>query len=332
MPVSKNAAFRYRIIDSCLRNPRHRFPSIENIQKTVTDALDLDSYISLSSLHKDLKAMREHYKAPILYNKAQGGYYYDDDNFSINAFPLTIDEITALDLSVSFLKQIKYSGFFTEFESAIEKIISGFRISKIEGFEKRRFLETEEPTADTGIRWLETLYRATVMREAVTVQYRKFNSPEARNHTVSPYLLREYRNRWYVTGHTALTDGLVTLALDRILDIRTSEERFVETPSFDQEAFVWHAFGVTTYPDATPAKVQLLIAPSQRGYIESKPIHKSQTMREDPEGVIVEMECYMTPELEMFILSLGEHVKVRGPIELSERVKRRIEAMKYLYL
>lgn len=332
MPLTKNAAFRYRVIDSCLRNPRRRYPTIEDIQKTVTEAMDLDNIISLSSLHKDLRFMRQHFKAPISFDKARRGYFYEDPHFSINAFPLTHDEVTALDLSISFLKQIKYSGFYSEFESAVEKIISGFRISKIGGYGRKRILHTEEPTADTGIRWLEHIYGPIITRTALDIDYRKFGSTDTKRHVLSPYLLREYRNRWYVTGHTSLTDGLVTLALDRIQDLSPSEEGFVETPSFDQDAFVKHAFGVTTYPEAIPSRVHLLIDRGQSGYFKSKPIHASQTMRDDPRGIIIELECYTTPELEMLILSLGEHVRVLGPVELAERVKNRIEAMKYLYL
>lgn len=75
MPDSKNAAFRYRIIDSCLRSTRNRFPSIEDLQQNVTDALNLSSYISTSSLNKDMKAMRDFFKAPIKYHKLEKGYY-----------------------------------------------------------------------------------------------------------------------------------------------------------------------------------------------------------------------------------------------------------------
>jgi len=331
MPVNKNAAFRYRIIDSCLRNRRKKYPSIEDIQDAVMDALNLDKPISVSSINKDLKAMRDHYKAPIKYDSFRKGYYYDDEHFSINAFPLTTDEISALDLSISFLKQIKYSGFFNQFESAIEKIISGFRISKIPGFENRKLIETEEPTADTGIKWLEALYEAIIIKQVQEIGYKKFNSAETKTHVFSPYVLREYRNRCYVTGHSELSDAIVTLALDRIDKINSSKEKFKETEEFDENRYFRSAFGVTVYSNTEPSRVQLLFHQEQAGYIISKPLHSSQKVVEDPRGFIVEMECYVTPELEMTILSYGENVKVLGPVELVERINKRIDAMSYLY-
>ena len=331
MPVNKNAAFRYRVIDSCLRNPRRKYPTIEDIQEAVSDALNMDTLISISSLNKDMKAMRDHYKAPIKYDNFRRGYYYDDEHFSINSFPLTADEISALDLSISFLKQIKYSGFFQQFESAIEKIISGFRISKIPGFENRKLIETEEPTADTGIKWLENIYEAIVMKKVKEIEYRRFNSPDSKIHVLSPYVLREYRNRWYVTGHSELPDDVVTLALDRIDIIKDIERKFVETPDFDEHRYFTYAFGATVYPNTDPSRVQLLFQNEITGYILSKPLHSSQKVIEDPRGFIVELECYITPELEMTILSYGENVKVLCPVDLVDRIDKRIQAMSYLY-
>jgi hypothetical protein len=53
MPVTKNAAFRHRIIDCCLRNTLRPYPNIEQLQDQVTDALNLENRISRSSIDKD---------------------------------------------------------------------------------------------------------------------------------------------------------------------------------------------------------------------------------------------------------------------------------------
>jgi predicted DNA-binding transcriptional regulator YafY len=331
MPLNKNAAFRYRAIDKCLRNPRKSYPSIEDLQEYVSEKLDLEAGISTSSLNKDIREMKDKFNAPIKFNKDRKGYYYDDPNFSIESFPLTEEEIGALDISISFLKQIKFSGFFEQFESAIEKIISGFRISKIKGYENKKFIETEEPTADTGIHWLEKLYEAILMRNAVDVGYQKFNSGESKQHLLSPYVIREYRNRWYVTGHSNRAEGVVTLALDRIQTIQHSKSNYILLPNFDPDVFFKHAFGVTTYADAHPSKVQLLFRSEQRGYLESKPVHATQKIHDHPDGFIVELECYLTPELEMYVLSQGEMAQVLAPETLHTRIQERVQAMAKLY-
>ena len=115
MPINKNAAFRYRIIDACLRNSMRKYPTIEVLKEIIMEAMNIES-LSDSQINKDIRAMKDIYNAPIENHKIYGGYYYTEDDFSINSFPLTQDEIRVLDLSTSILKQIKYSGYFQQFE------------------------------------------------------------------------------------------------------------------------------------------------------------------------------------------------------------------------
>jgi len=333
MPVSKNAAFRYRIIDSCLRNPRKRYPTIRDMQELISEALDLDSVISESSIHKDLKSMRDFYKAPISYHPLYKGYYYQDDNFSINSFPLTSEEIQVLDLSSSFLRQIKYSGFFQQFETAIDKLISGFRLSRIPGHEQSRFIATEEPITDIGTNWLEIIYESILYKQVIKIIYKRFNSQETKDHFMSSYVLKEYRNRWYVVGYSDLAEAVITLALDRIHSIEMiANKKFYKT-DFNEDEYFKYSFGVTVYPNALPEKVRLLFAPQVVGYIITKPLHHTQELiSETSEGTAIQITFHLTPELEMTLLSYGENVKVLHPDQLLNKVKSRIEAMAQVYL
>ena len=326
MPITKNAAFRYRIIDACLRNRRKPYPSIETLQEVVSEGLNMDKPISQSSLNKDLKAMRDFYKAPLRFDKYRKGYYYEEPQFSINSFPLTEEEVRILDLSSSFLKQIKFSGYFTQFESVIEKLISGFRLSKIPGYENRPLIETEEPLSDTGVRWLETTYSAIIYKETLTVSYKRFNSEEIKIHVFSPYLLREYRNRWYMVGYSEKAEAILTLALDRVEHIELSGQPYHTSEGFNEQDYFKYSFGVTVYANDEPKIVELLFQPSVAGYLLTKPLHASQKTSTTDEGLLVQLECYLTPELEMTVLSYGETVKVIGPAVLRERIHARIES------
>ena len=327
MPISKNAGFRYRIIDTCLRNKKLLYPNIEYLQERISDALNLDSTISESSINKDLKSMRDHYKAPIKYHKEYKGYYYDDPDFSINSFPLTADEIRVLDLSVSFLKQIKFSGFFHQFESTIEKLISGFRISKIDGFEKFNILQTEEPLADLGTLWINSIYESIIYKQVIEIGYKRYNSIHINSHLFSPYLIKEYRNRWYTIGYSELSKTLLTLALDRIDTIKLSKNKYLIDPDFNGDEYFNYAFGITTYLDTAPEIVKLHLDDFVASYAISKPLHHSQHVEHTENGIDLTMECYLTPELEMAILGYGEYVKVLAPDKLKERINKRIKKM-----
>lgn len=329
MPVNKSAMVRYRIIDGCLKNSMHRYPSIEYIRDKISDKLGTE--ISVSMLHKDLAAMRTEFNAPIANDKQHGGYYYTDENFSIQAIPLTKEEIAALDYSTALLQQIKGSKMFQQFENAINKLIEGYRISKITGEETTRFLQIEEPLRQTDSQWLETILEAIVHRNVLNIEYHPFGR-EHKEHLVSPYLLKEYHNRWYLIGHSERAKNILVMALDRIKQIQASDTAYVFATDFKPEDFFRYSFGITQRHDEEPQQVVLSFTPQQAQYILTQPLHHSQqVIKETNDEIQVAYLVYVSHELIMTILSYGANVKVLKPISLRNQVKAIIKEMSKQY-
>jgi predicted DNA-binding transcriptional regulator YafY len=99
MPLNKNALLRFRIIDACLTNRQRPYPTMEQVIEKIE--AQLGQSISDSLFTKDLQQMKTIYGAPIKYNRFHKGYYYDQEGFSIREFPLTHEEIEALDYSTA---------------------------------------------------------------------------------------------------------------------------------------------------------------------------------------------------------------------------------------
>ena len=209
MPANKSALLRYRIIDSCLTNPMRKYPSMEYIIQKVEE--QLNTTLSNSMFTKDIENMRILYSAPIQYMRAKKGYCYTEADFSISSFPLSYAEIEALDFSTALLQQLKHTRLFHHFETAINKVIEGYRISKIMGKSETEFLQVEEPVKTEGGHWLEPLLQSITHQKCLNIVYHSFGKNE-KNHIFSVYLLKEYRNRWYVVGHSATANNILILA------------------------------------------------------------------------------------------------------------------------
>lgn len=319
---------RYRIIDGCLRNSMHRYPTIEYLQEKINDA----GYdVSVSMLHKDLGAMKREFNAPIEHDRQKGGYYYTDEHFSIQGIPLTADEIAALDYSTALLQQIKGSKMFQQFENAINKLIEGYRISKITGEETTRFLQIEEPLRQTDSQWLEPILHAIVNKTALRISYHPFGREE-KEHLISPYLLKEYHNRWYLVGYSERANNILVMALDRVQKIEETKDLYVYPASFNPEDFFRYSFGITQIHGEEPERVVLSFTPHQAQYILSQPLHHSQKMiKENQNEIQVEYLVYLSHELTMSILSYGANVKVLVPEILKNKILNEINLMSKQY-
>lgn len=319
MPANKNALLRYRIIDSCLTNTRRPYPTLENIRQKIEEQLD-DS-LSTSMLNKDLAEMKRIYNAPIQYCRTRKGYFYAEPEFSIKEFPLTHREIEALDFSTALLSQLKGTRLLEQYENAINKVIEGYRISKVLGKSEKHLLQTEEPVKTKGAGWIEEVLQAIIHKDVLCITYQPFDREE-KVHRLSPYLLKEYRNRWYVIGHSDRIGKVLVMALDRIKAVEKSKATFITDPNFQPEEFFRYSFGITQVQDAAPQRVVLSFTPYQAPYILSQPLHHSQKLLlQSAEEVQVELTVYLTAELVMTVLGYGDQVRVLAPEELKNRIK-----------
>ena len=329
MPANKSALLRYRIIDSCLTNGLRKYPTMKFIIKKIEE--QLETTLSNSMFTKDIENMRIIYSAPIEYIRKQKGYCYTEPDFSISTFPLSHDEIEALDFSTALLQQLKHTRLFHHFENAINKVIEGYRISKILGKSETQFLQVEEPVKTEGSQWLEPLLQSITQKECLQVVYQGYGKDE-KVHTFSAYLLKEYRNRWYAAGYSTSAENILILALDRIKNIEPSKEKYLVNDSFSPADFFKYSFGITQVHDAKAEQVDLLFTPYQSAYILSQPLHHSQqTIANDKNGLHIRLTVYITMELIMSILSYAAQVKLLGPKNLVKQIGEEVKEMRELY-
>jgi predicted DNA-binding transcriptional regulator YafY len=329
MPKNKSALLRYRIIDGCLTNTMHPYPSLEAIQKKIEQ--QLDKSISSSMINKDFAAMKDIYGAPIAYHKTKAGYYYTDPNFSIQEFPLTEAEREALDFSTALLQQIRGTKIFQQFENAINKVIEGYRISKIIGVSQRQFLQVEEPVRPQDSPYLEQLLQSIIHQQPLAITYQGYGR-EPKLHQFSAHLLKEYRNCWYVVGYSDRGKNLLMFALDRIKEISNSNSEYIKVEGFDPDEFFKYSFGITQIHEAKPEKVVLQFTAYQAPFVLNQPLHHSQKLlKQNVDFVEIEYHVYITTELIMTILSYGKEVKVLQPQTLKDRIKATVQEMAAQY-
>lgn len=329
MPVNKNALLRYRIIDGCLTNPQRRYPTMEAIKEKIEE--QIDSSISDSLFSKDINQMKQMYGAPIKFDRNHKGYYYTEPDFSIKEFPLTHEEIEALDFSTALFHQLKGTRLFQQFESAINKVIEGYRISKIIGKSEMQILQVEEPLKEETNDWIEQILKAIIEGRAITMMYQGYGK-EGKEHELSPYLLKEYRNRWYVVGFTNRSEQVLVFSLDRIKNIIKSKSKYIGDDRFHSADFFKYSLGITQLHDATPQTIVLSFDTIQAQYIINQPLHHSQELIHNTEDLVhIQLKLYITQELIMTILAYGDRVEVLKPIALRKMIADSVRKVNKIY-
>lgn len=325
MPANKYALLRYRIIDECLTNKGRPYPTLDDLREACEERLfgSGADRISRSTIEKDLWAMKNEtdlgYEAPIKFSRTHGGYFYEDPNFTIREISLSDEEQEAIRLAATTLYQFRNLGIFDRFGSAIQKIFNRLQLPDDEGVIDRLVQFEHTPMAE-GTHLIAPLVEAARDHTEIRFVHSPFNAEKDTVRTLHPYLLKEYRNRWYVIGRDAEKNELKTFGLDRISNLTKTGNFFSPDPSFDPEQLFCHSFGITA--GGTPTEVTLRFTQQTANYVRSQPLHPTQKIVDDSaKGLTVTINVIPSHELKAAILSFGKTADVLAPLALRSEIE-----------
>ena len=325
MPAIKNALLRYRIIDRAIRNEYTPFPSKSILRQMCEEEIFGSSegvHICDSTIEKDLFSMRMEHDAPISYSKKERGYYYSDNSFSMDDVPLTEKDINAIKAASTILHQFKNTSLFGQYEFAIQKILDrAVSSDKPSSREEDEIIQFESLPTIRGNENLELFISAIKNKKIVQFKYFNYSKNKKSIRRMHPYLLKEYRNRWYLIGKSELKEKVITFGLDRIFDPLLLEQNFVIESNFSSDNFFKHSIGITVFNEL-PEKIIIETTPILSKYLASQPLHHSQkidSVNNDGSHVF-SLHLLITYELKMLLLGFGKDCKVIAPKSLQNQV------------
>ncbi|MBP5420510.1 MAG: WYL domain-containing protein [Bacteroidales bacterium] len=335
MPANKNALIRYKTIDNCLRNKYRRW-TLDDLVDACSEALyeaeGIRKGVSIRTVQADIQMMRSDklgYNAPIeVYDHKY--YRYTDSNFSITNMPLSQNDYEMLQEAVEMLRELEGFEQFAEMADVVSRLRDKLAISHNSS---KPIVNFDSVPNLKGLRLLNPLYNYIANRQTLRILYQSFNATAPTEIILYPYLLKEFRNRWFLFGSKA--DNLVinNLALDRIVSIEPSDEPFQDNPEFDSEHFFDDVIGVSKNIGSTPRTIKFWATREQSNYVKTKPMHRSQRLIcENPDGSCVfAIDVVINFEMYSVFMSYGPGLKIIYPRDVLEHMRNKLKDCLELY-
>ena len=177
-------------------------------------------------------------------------------------------------------------------------------------------------------RWLPVIVNAMREEKAVELTYKSFSRNGPSTFILHPYCLKLFRQRWYVLGRSEGYEDPRIYALDERMKNVVPLKKALKMPAkFNAGEFFRKYFGVII-DDRKPSTVKLKVVSNQVRYIDSLPLHESQSLIEEtPEYGIFEYCLVPTYDFRQELLSHGPDVEVLEPEELRDEIKADIARM-----
>jgi predicted DNA-binding transcriptional regulator YafY len=280
---------RYSLIIQKLRRRPASFEEIKSFLEIESEIQGFDFSLGIRTFQRDLNEIRSLYNIDIKCDKSTKLYYINNEEQDTGNERL----LEAFDIINALKINEKLSNFIQ--------------------FEDRRPQGTEH---------LFGLLHAVKNRLQIKFVYSKYWEEEQSNRVVEPYMLKEFKHRWYILAKDLKNNELKCFALDRISDLEISHRKFLVPDDFNADKFYENYFGIISPKDEKPEEIILSFDPFQGKYIKSLPLHTSQEILIDNESELrVKLRICITHDFVMELLSHGDSVRVIGPEKLIKELK-----------
>lgn len=281
---------RYSAIIRCLRSSAASLKEIKAYLENESNIQGYDLNISARTFQRDLDDIYSLYQIEIEYDYSRKKY----------------------------LIRIAENGGFNErtleaFETLSALTVSR-DVSKYIDFEKRKSI---------GLENFHGLLHAIKNRLQLNFDYQSFEQDKPHLRKTNPFLLKEFRGRWYLIAKN-LSDGMIkTYALDRLSNPEITKKKFRIPVEFNPRDIFKDSFGIiSSVVGSIPEKVVLSIRPDQGKYLKTLPLHHSQKIIIDNETELrIQLKVYIAFDLVKELLSFGDAMKVIEPQSLIEELK-----------
>ena len=167
---------------------------------------------------------------------------------------------------------------------------------------------------------LNMVIKAMKESKKISITYRRYGGHATRTFDLEPYCVKLFCQRWYMLGRFA-DRGLATFSLDRMLEVKISNEKFKFDEDFDAANYFSDCFGVMSDENAMPERVLIRAYGYEPYYLRDLPLHHSQReIQSTDEYCDFELKLKLTSDFKAKLLSRGEWIEILEPKALADEI------------
>lgn len=263
-----------------------------------------DIITSERTLERDFKALNDEFGIDVKYAKETNGYSLDTENQ---------ERVQSL---LKFIELIHIGELFKEG-------LDDFDLLKDK-------IELEDSSKFKGIAHLKDILLAIKKNRQIQFTHENYWKETEKEYIISPLLLKEYLNRWYVVGVPLGGYEIRTFGIDRMKNFKIGKVSKVKKKNYEKQLdqFV-NIIGLNYTAHPKVEKITLKVYSKQIKYLSSLPLHHSQKIKIDDGAEYGLVTYHLIPnyEFEIEILKMNSMVEVLEPAWFRKRIKNMIASM-----
>ena len=224
-------------------------------------------------------------------------------------------------------------------ESAVDKrqsvdwLVNTFTVNNLLTLSKERLSgRVSVEDIPSGQKWLVSVMQAMLDNAEMELHYRKYMSEEEEIRHIRPYAVKEFAKRWYIVAYSGEASALRVYAMDRILSLKPTGEKFKMPKGFQVDELFESSYGIYLPEGEEPVLVKLRTTRREAAYLQDLPLHPSQVFLGEKDGFcLFALRVIPNPNFIMELIKHGGRLEILEPESLREQVKQELRNALNLY-
>ena len=275
-----------------------KYASKERILDFLTDK---DFSVSPRTLERDFEKIKTDFGIELSYDKQHNGYYIDKEkSVRVESF-------------FKFLELVTLTDVFSDGLKGNQKILD--------------YVSFDDSSNLKGIENLETILLGIKQERDLEFTHYNFHNETYKTKTITPIIVKEYINRWYVIGVPEGEKEIRTFGIERISKIKLGKISKLKKATYLEQTNRFDAIIGLNYSDDSPKHIVLKISNRHKKYLESLPIHNSQKIIPCKDEGYWHVTYNLIPNYEFTIeiLKMSIETEVLEPKWYRENVKNELK-------
>ena len=227
----------------------------------------------------------------------------------------------------------RHKALYGEDDSLYDYLLSAYHIEGMTELalkHRDKIILTEAPT---GVENVQIILEAIDKKRGIECDYYSYNKKSVKQQKLIPYFLRTWENRWYLVAEPDNHHhGQSVFALERMDNIRLTEDKMLPSKKITADEYFDGSFGVNHSDDQKPERILIKVYSTQVEYIKALPIHESQKEIEaTDEWSIFEYRIIPCFNFYQQMLWQRERIEILEPQRVRDEMKKIIEDIQKFY-
>jgi predicted DNA-binding transcriptional regulator YafY len=313
----------------------YRIDQLLNDRKTVSFQELLDRLeVSPATLKRDLAYMRDRLNAPIVYDKEQNGYTFENnsESYALPGIWFSPQEIYALLTMQHLLSNLDSDGLLSRHVKPLQSKLLAMLEDSDSSFEEiqKRVKIEKMGSRKYDLEHFQEIGSALVKRKRLVIEYQSRSKDENTKREISPQRMIHYRDNWYLDAWCHSKNALRSFSVDAIQYVEILES--IANNIDEDELNVELGSGYGIFAGKNIQWAVLKFTPERARWVATEKWHPQQ------KGIYLKDGSYelQVPysdhrELLMDIIKHGSGVKLISPKNLISELKLMISETQKLY-